>query len=145
MSAEARKDRAFEERFGIRFTRWGKPFWEGTSEGEFRFQVCGDCGNKMYPARLYCTNCMSSNLQWVKSTGKGRVYTYSIAYEYPPTRVSEFLKTPYIIALVDLEEGIRVMTNIEDCEPEDVSIGMNVAVKFVGISDGFVLPRFQPD
>jgi uncharacterized OB-fold protein len=58
--------------------------------------------------------------------------------------VAAFLKTPYIIALVDLEEGVRMVTNIEDCKPEDVKIGLDVKVKFVDIGQGVVLPKFKP-
>jgi uncharacterized protein len=144
MASGEQKEKAFEERHGIRFTKWGKSFWDGTSQGELLFQQCKDCGNKMYPARIYCTNCMSQNVGWEKASGKGKIYSYSVAYEYPPARVAAFLKTPYIIALVDLEEGVRMVTNIEDCKPEDVKIGLDVKVKFVDIGQGVVLPKFKP-
>jgi hypothetical protein len=144
MASEEKKEAAFEERLGIRFTKWGKPFWEGTAKGELRIQKCNDCGNKMFPARLYCTNCMSQNLGWQGVTGKGTVYSYSIAYEYPPARVAKFLSTPYVIALVDLEEGVRILTNIIDCKPEDIKIDMPVAVKFTDIGENVVLPKFRP-
>ena len=137
------KAQAFEQRHGIRFTKWGKPFWEGTSRGELLIQRCGECGNKMYPARLYCTNCLSGNLEWVKASGKGKIYSYSVAYEYPPDRVAGFLSTPYVVALVDLDEGVRMVTNIEDCRPEDVRIGLDVDVKFTDIGEGIVLPKFK--
>lgn len=144
MTSEEKKETAFEERMGIRFTKWGKPFWEGTAKGELRFQICNDCGNKMFPARLYCTNCMSQNIGWSKASGKGKIYSYSIAYEYPPARVAKFLSTPYTIALIDLEDGVRMMTNIIDCKPEDVKIGLDVEVKFVDIGEGVILPKFRP-
>ncbi len=137
------KSGAFEVRHGIRFTRWGKPFWDATSRGELMFQRCGQCGHKMFPARLYCTDCMSGNLEWVKASGKGKIYSYSVAYEYPPSRVQQFLSTPYVIALVDLEEGIRMLTNIDDCRPEDVMIGLDVEVKFTDIGEGVILPKFK--
>jgi len=139
-----KKETAFEERLGIRFTKWGRPFWEGTAKGELRFQVCEDCGNKMFPARLYCTNCMSQNIGWSKASGKGSVYSYSVAYEYPPARVAKFLSTPYIIALVDLQEGVRMMTNLVECNPEDVKIGMRVEVTFTDIGKNLILPKFKP-
>jgi len=144
MTSREQTEKAFEEKHGIRFTKWGKPFWEGTAKGELRFQKCNDCGNKMFPARLYCTNCMSQNVGWTRASGKGKIYSYSVAYEYPPARVAKFLSTPYIIALVDLEEGVRMMTNIIDCKPEDVKIGMPVEVKFTDMGENVVLPKFSP-
>jgi len=144
MPKEENKDRAFEERLGIRFAGWGKPFWEGTAKGELRIQKCDDCENKMFPARLYCTNCMSQKLSWVRASGKGNIYSYSVAYEYPPARVAKFLSTPYIIALVDLDEGVRMMTNIIECKPEDAKIGMPVEVKFTDIGENVILPKFKP-
>jgi len=144
MTTGENKEPAFEERHGIRFTKWGRPFWEGTAIGELRFQKCNECGNKMFPARLYCTNCMSQNIGWSKASGKGKIYSYSVAYEYPPARVAKFLSTPYIIALVDLIEGVRMMTNIIDCEPENIKIGMPVEVIFTDIGENIILPKFKP-
>jgi len=138
------KNAPFEVRNGIRFTRWCSPFWEGTKDGELLIHQCKDCGNKMFPPRLYCTNCMSQNIEWVKASGKGKIHTYSVAYEYPPTRVARFLSVPYIIALVDLEEGVRMITTIVDCQTEDVRIGLDVEVGFRDIGEGVVLPTFKP-
>ena len=144
MNAEEKKT-DFDVHLGIRFTHWTRPFWEGTRNGDLLIMKCKNCGHKMFPPRLYCTSCMSQDTEWVKIEGKGTIYTYSIAYEYPPTRVAKFLSTPYIIARVDLEEeGIRMITTIEDCEPDDVKIGMDVEVKFHDIGEGVILPKFRP-
>ena len=138
------KNTAFDVRNGIRFARWSSPFWEGTKKGELLIHQCKDCGKKMFPPRLYCVNCMSQNIKLVKASGKGNIYTYSVAYEYPPARVANFLSTPYIIALVDLDEGVRMITTIVGCKPEDLKIGLNVVVEFQDIGEGVVLPRFKP-
>ena len=143
MSTEE-KNTAFEVRQGIRFARWCAPFWEATKRGELSIQRCKDCRNEMFPPRLYCTSCMSQNTEWVKASGKGKIYSYSVAYEYPPTRVARFLSVPYIIALVDLEEGVRMITTIVGCKPEDVKIGSDVEVEFQDIGEGVALPRFKP-
>ena len=143
MSTEE-KGVAFEVKHGIRFARWCHPFWEGTKKGELLIQQCNDCGEKMFPPRLYCTSCFSQNLEWIKASGKGKVYTYSVAYEYPPPRVGKYLHTPYIIGLVDLEEGVRMITTIVECKPEEVRCDMDVEVVFYDIGEGIILPRFKP-
>ena len=137
------KSQAFEVRHGIRFTRWGKPFWDATSRGELLFQRCGQCGHKMFPARLYCTNCMSANLEWVKASGKGKIYSYSVAYEYPPARVQQFLSTPYILALMDLEEGSTDGDQHRGLQARGCEIGLDVEVKFTDIGEGVILPKFK--
>jgi uncharacterized OB-fold protein len=129
-----------KERFIPRFSRWGKPFWEGAKRHELMIQECSDCGYKNYPPTLYCPRCLSSNLKWVKASGKGRVHSYTVVYEYPPPG----FKTPYIIALIDLEEGVRMLSNIVDCSPEDVKIGMPVEVAFIDVTEDFTLPVFRP-
>jgi len=134
----------FIYRNGIRFTGKNAYFWEATKKGELLIHQCKSCGTKMFPPRLYCTSCMSQDPEWVKVSGKGKIHTYSVAYEYPPARVASFLSVPYVVALIDLEEGVRMMTNIVDCEPEDVKIGLNVEVKFEDIGEGVVLPKFRP-
>ena len=143
MSAEEKK-LAYEIKHGIRFARWCFAFWEGTKRGELLIQQCKDCGKKMFPPRLYCTGCMSQNIEWIKASGKGKIYTYSVAYEYPPPRVEKYLKVPYIAALVNLEEGVRMMTTIVECKPEDVKCDMDVEVVFQDIGEEVTLPRFKP-
>jgi len=129
-----------EKPFIPRFSPYGKPFWEAAKRRELVIQKCNDCGNKNYPPTLYCPNCLSSNLEWVKVSGKGKIYSYTIVYEYPPPS----FKTPYIIALVELEEGVRMLSNIVDCNPEDVKIDMPVEVTFEDITKSFTLPKFKP-
>lgn len=143
MVAEERKDTAFEVKSGIRFAKWCSNFWEATKDGQLQIHQCEDCGHKMFPPRLYCNNCMSENVEWITVSGKGKIYSYSVAYEYPPARVAGFLSVPYITALVDLEEGVRMVTTIVDCKPEDVAIGLDVEVKFTDIGEGVVLPNFK--
>ncbi len=128
------------EGFIPRFTVWGKPFWEAAKKRELVVQECVDCGKKNYPPTPHCPSCLSLNLKWVRVSGKGKIYSYSIVYEYPPPG----FKTPYIIALIDLEEGVRMLSNIVDCKPEDVKIGMEVEVVFEDITENFTLPKFRP-
>ena len=143
MNAEEKKS-DFYFHHGIRFAVKNIPFWEGAKRGELLIHQCKDCGNKMFPPRWYCTNCMSENIDWIKVSGKGKVHTFSIAYEYPPTRVAKFLATPYVPVLIDLEEGVRMVSVIVGCKPEDVKIDMDVEVEFEDIGEDVLLPRFKP-
>lgn len=143
MTAEEART-AYETKYNIRFYNWTHAFWEGTKRGELLFHQCKDCGNKMYPARLFCTACMSQNLEWVKSSGKGKIHSHSTTYEYPSPKIEKIVSAPFVIALVDLEEGVRVVTNIVECNPEDVRIGMDVEVVFRDIGEGLTLPWFKP-
>jgi hypothetical protein len=121
---------------------WSKAFWEAAKQHKLTIQACNDCGLKIFYPRKYCPNCWSSNLGWSEASGKGKVFSYSITLAGVEERFSEDL--PYVLALVDLEEDIRMMTNIVDCKPEEVFIGMNVEVTFRDITDEFSLPMFRP-
>jgi len=141
---ETEQKKAFEERLGLRFNHWSSPFWEGAQNGEVRIQQCRDCGNKMYPPRVYCTHCLSANIDWIKCSGKGILYAYSTIYEEPPPRVAKFLSSPYTLALVDLEEGVRMLTNIVECKPDELKCDMKVEVVFHDIGEGVNLVWFKP-
>jgi len=144
MSTEE-KEAAFQTRFGVRFSHWTRPFWEGTKRGEFLVQQCNDCGSKLYPPKLYCPNCMSQSIEWIKATGKGKVFSYSVSHDDPPTSgVAKYLKAPYVVAIIELDEGVKIISNIVDCKPEDVRCDMNVEVVFRDIGEGVILPGFKP-
>jgi enoyl-CoA hydratase/carnithine racemase/uncharacterized OB-fold protein len=120
---------------------WSQKFWEGTKEGKLLIQVCKDCNSKIFYPRKYCPECWSGNLSWIESTGKAKVYTFSTAYSMVEPKFTDEL--PYTIAYVDLAEGVRMMTRIVECKPEDVHFDMDVEVAFHE-RDGFFLPYFRP-
>ena len=93
---------------------------------------------------MYCPHCLSSNLKWIKTSGKGKVYTYSTIHEYPPPLVARFLPPPYNLAIIELEEGLKMLSNIVDCKPEDIACDMKVEVVFHDVGEGVVLPWFKP-
>ena len=109
---------------------------------ELLIQECEDCDAKIFYPKLFCPNCFSSNLQWVKASGKGKVYTFTVVYSYQPTEFTD--DVPYVIAVVKLAEGVQMMSNIIDCKPEDVRCDMDVEVIFENIEDGITLPKFRP-
>ncbi|MDQ0287316.1 putative OB-fold protein [Desulfofundulus luciae] len=115
-------------------------FWEGCKEGKLLLQKCNDCGEYIFYPRALCPHCMSQSLSWVESSGRGEVYTFSIHHRGP----TPGFKPPYVVALIDLEEGVRIMSNVIGCDPNEVKIGMKVKVTFEQLSEDIYLPKFVP-
>jgi len=116
-------------------------FWDGVKRHELVFQRCGDCGTFVHPPRPMCPNCQSLNKQWALSSGKGHIYSWStVAY---PKAAYPGIKVPYAVVLVEMEEGVRVVSNIVDVEPEDIFIGMPVEVVFDDIDEELTLYKFK--
>jgi uncharacterized OB-fold protein len=126
---------------GIPHPSWlSRPFWEACHRGEFIVQECDRCGRRWFPPDLACIYCSGTEWHWGQSLGRGSVYSYTVVYR--PTH--PHLDAPYVIASVDLDDGFSMMTNIVDCPPSDVTVGMSVKVKFVRISEDVTLPFFVP-
>jgi uncharacterized OB-fold protein len=103
-------------------------------------QKCCDCGHLIFIPQPACYRCLSRNLEWVKGSGRGTVYSYTVVWR-PQTPAFE---VPYVIAIVDLEEGYQMLTNIVDVDPSQVHVGMPVEVAFRAASEEVVLPYFRP-
>jgi uncharacterized OB-fold protein len=119
-----------------------KGFWEACQRHELYVQKCRDCGAFRYYPRALCPSCLSSRTEWVLSSGRGTVYTYTVTYQNQASGFRDSL--PYIMAYVQLDEGIRMLSNIVDCAPEQVKIGMRVRVIFDDVAPGATLPKFKP-
>jgi uncharacterized OB-fold protein len=118
-------------------------YWEGCRDGRLRLQRCADCGEHQSYPRVVCTRCMSDRLAWRDSTGKGRVFTYTVVERaLSPAFEAD---VPYIVAVVELEEGVRMMTRLVNIPPPSVAIGIPVRVSFLKLSDTISLPVFEPD
>jgi uncharacterized OB-fold protein len=112
-------------------------FREGLEAGEYRLQFCDDCGNNIYYPRALCNHCGSPNHSWRIASGRGTVYSTSVERGRPEAGGDKN------IALIDLEEGGRLMSRVVDVEPTEVSIGMAVEA-FIGDLDGTRLILFRP-
>ena len=123
-------------------TPQSQPFWDGTAKGEYRVQECARCGAHVFYPRYNCTECGATELRWKPASGRGTVYTFTVARR--PTHPAFADRVPYVIAVVELDEGPHVTTNIVDCDPEQVAIGMPVEVRFEEPVDGVALPVFAP-
>jgi len=106
-----------------------RAYWEGAGRGELVLQRCRDCSVVQHRPRGLCVSCLSDAIEDFVASGRGEVYTYSIVYQnqHPDFRAA----LPYVVAYVQLEEGPQLLSNIVDCDPASVSIGMPVRVDFV--------------
>ena len=123
-------------------TPWSKPFWEGCKKHELLIQKCQDCREFIFYPKMFCPSCLSSNIGWVRAKGRGKVYSYMAVYSYQPTGFEGDI--PYVVAIIELEEGIRMMSNIVECPPEKVKGDMEVEVVFKDVTEKITLPNFRP-
>jgi len=116
-------------------------YWDGAKEGELRLQRCGPCGHAYFPPRPFCPECSSRDVSVFRASGRGRLHSYVINNLGAPG-----LKPPFAVALVELEEGPRMMTNIVECEqtPEALVLDMPLKVVFEKVTDEITLPQFRP-
>ncbi|MFW9842923.1 MAG: Zn-ribbon domain-containing OB-fold protein [Candidatus Thorarchaeota archaeon] len=114
-------------------------FWEGVQKRQLVFERCGDCGTWVHPPRPMCPRCHSLKMEWSPSTGRGSVYSW-VTYRVSPHPA---LEAPYAVVLVELEEGVRLISNLVGVDPDRIEIGMPVEVVFDEIAEGQYLPRFR--
>jgi uncharacterized OB-fold protein len=114
-------------------------YWEGINRHELVFQRCKECGTWRHPPRPVCPKCRSFEKDWAPSTGKGTVYS-CVTYQESP---HPGFKAPYSVVLVEMEEGVRLVSNMVDIKSEEISIGMPVEVVFEDIAEGLTLPKFR--
>ncbi len=116
-------------------------WWEGIDRGELLIQKCSDCGELRHPARPMCGKCGSISWGSVASVGRGTVYSH-VTLHHPQIPGYDF---PLSVALIDLEEGTRIVSNVVGCKPEEVHIGMPVRLTIENVDEELKLPLFQPD
>jgi uncharacterized OB-fold protein len=117
------------------------PYWQGLHDGKLLVQRCQDCGEvQLYP-RDRCLECRGP-VAWVEASGRGRVYSFTVIRQNYARPFRDWI--PYVVALVDLEEGPRLMTDLVDCEPDDVQVGMAVEARFEVVSDDAGIALFAP-
>jgi len=116
-------------------------FWDGTKRGELRLQRCGECDHIYFPPRPFCPACSSRAVEVFKASGRGRLLSYVINYRPHPA-----WQAPYAIAIVELDEGPRMMSNIVGCDQtaDALQLDMRLTVKFEQCSEEIFLPLFMP-
>ena len=117
-------------------------FWEALARHELYVQRCRDCGTVRLPPRALCPACLSSAVEWVRSAGRGVVYSFTVTHQNQAPGFREEL--PYVLAIVELTEGPRLLTNLVEGSPDAVRIGMPVEVVFDDVTPEITLPKFRP-
>lgn len=114
-------------------------FWQGLRDGKLLIQKCDDCGELRHPPQPMCEHCQSLNWSTIESKGKGTVYTYTVMH-YPEIPPFDY---PNAIVLVDLEEGVRIVSQLIGTKPDDIEIGMKVEMKLTEVQEDMTLPLFH--
>lgn len=118
------------------------PFWEGLKDGVIRLQKCNDCGVWVFYPRSRCSNCLSDALDWHEVSGTGTLYTFTIARQ--PTSPHFANEVPQRLAVVELDEGVRLTTTLVNVGEADIRIGMRLKPYFEPVTDEVTLLRYQP-
>jgi len=121
-----------------------RPFWQGCARSELLFQQCARCAHRWLPASVVCPRCWSADVQWQPARGLGTVFSFAVYHRaYHPAFRSAL---PYTVAVIELEEGPRLVCNVVGIAPERVAIGMRVRVEFAPTGDADIpaLPVFRP-
>ena len=118
-----------------------KVYWEAAAREELLLRRCTACGKHHFPPRYLCPKCWSDELEWTKSTGKGAVYSLTVMYRAPMPAFAK--RVPYVVALIDLDEGPRMMANILGENALQTQVGDRVSVCFEARAGGSKLPQFK--
>ena len=116
-------------------------FWQSAANGRLVLQRCTSCGTHQFYPRALCTSCAGST-EWVEASGRGVLHTYTIIRQ---NRAEAFATlSPYVVGIVELEEGVRMMTNVVGCELDQLRIGMPLEVVLLEAADDIGLPFWRP-
>jgi len=119
-----------------------RPFWDGLAAEEVRLQRCRDCSSWVFYPRPRCSTCLSDALDWHTVSGRGTVYSYTVARQ--PTHPAFAADVPQLLAIVELDEGVRMTATLVDAAPNDLRVGLPVEPVFDHGHDGMSLLRFRP-
>ncbi len=115
-------------------------YWDAAREHRLMIQRCQDCQRAIFYPRSVCPHCMSDRLEWIQASGRGTIYSYTVVHRSPAAFKDD---VPYVVALIDLAEGVRMMSNVVACAPSDVRIGAAVEVIFDDVTPEITLPKFR--
>ena len=116
-------------------------YWHSALEGRLEIQRCPTCARHQFYPRAFCTRCLSDQIEWVRASGRGRIYTYTVCHVagHPAFEA----RVPYAIGMVELDEGVRMLAGIVDSDLTRLAVGARVQVCFERISDEIALPMFR--
>ncbi len=120
----------------------GAPWWQAAREGRFLLQRCRSCARHQFPPRVLCSHCGARGLEWAEHEGLGTVYSFTIVHR--PPEPAFLPDVPYVVAIIHLDAGPRMMSNVTGVPPEQVRIGMRVRPVFERATDEITLVKFRP-
>lgn len=142
VNGETETDTAERTRFEPGESEAGAPLWQATREQRLVLPWCGICERPHWYPREVCPYCLAADIEWRDASGDGVVYAASVQHRAAWPTLAD--RVPYTVALVDLDEGVRVMSNLIGIAPDDAMIGQQVRVTWEPLSDGRYLPQFEP-
>lgn len=119
------------------------PYWESAKAHALKLPRCSSCGHFRHPPADHCSSCLSDEAEWREVSGRGTLYSFTIVHQrYDPSFADSL---PYNIAVVELEEGPRLVSNVVDVDNQSLRVGMPLTITYDDITDEFTLPKFRPD
>ena len=118
-----------------------QPFWDAAREHRLLIQRCDECGRHQFYPRPFCAKCWSADIAWVEASGRARLYSYSIVHQNDLPPFPE--RVPYVAAVVDLDEGPRMLSNVVDCPHDEIDVGMALEVEYRELNDDITIPVFH--
>ena len=119
-----------------------RPFWDGCTHGKLLVQRCTQCGFRRYPAAGACPKCLSPGAEWEPLSGRGKVFSFIVFHRaYHPAWES---KVPYVVAMIELDEGPMMMSNVVGVDPAALKVDDAVIVAFEALDEGLAMPVFKP-
>lgn len=119
----------------------GKAYWKAAGEGRLDIPRCRSCGQVHWYPRVHCPHCGAAELEWMTASGHGRIHTFTVVRNSGDPYFKT--KVPYVLAMIDLDEGVRIMSNLPDCDPASVRVGAEVDVFFEKVDDDVAVPLFK--
>ena len=119
-----------------------RPFWDGLREGVLRVQQFRDCRRHVFYPRSLCPHCLSETLEWVEVSGRGRLYSYTLVRRAMHPAFQQ--DVPYVYAIVELEEGPRVTSNVVNCPLEALRVDMPLRAVYDSVTPEITLLKFEP-
>ncbi len=123
-------------------TSWSQPFWDASKKHRLVLKKCSKCGFIDHPPYMFCTSCHTDEHKWIEASGKATLAAYAINMFGVPFPF--WADLPYVVAMIDLPEGPRMISNVVECDHDKLENGMELEVVFDDISDAITLPKWRP-
>lgn len=121
---------------------WAQPFWEAARQHKLILQTCNACERPIHYPRIACPHCGADDLGWREASGRGTIYSYTVVESNAPSAFVADM--PYVVAVIRLEEGVQMLSNVVDCDPAELHCDQPVEVAFAPLDAEFTLPVFRP-